>query len=283
MSYNSVVYKVMIASPGDVVHEKTLIREVLAEWNAVNGEHRGIVLLPVSWDTHSTPAMGESAQSIINKQVLRGSDLLVGVFWTRIGTPTDDYASGTVEEIEEHIALDKPTMLYFSAVPVRPDSVDPEQYTQLTNFREACKRRGLYESYDNPNQFKEKFYHHLQLKLNHDPYFRGGTFTGNDDRKTISSSVPDIPPLSKEAQIMLVEASNDATGHIMRLPHLGGLILQSNGRSFVPETGASARETAVWEAALKELESQNLIEATSYKRHAFKVTRHGYEIGELLK
>ena len=61
------------------------------------------MLLPVGWETHATPAMGDRPQAIINKQILAGCDLLVAVFWTRLGSPTGAAASGTVEEIEEHL------------------------------------------------------------------------------------------------------------------------------------------------------------------------------------
>lgn len=40
MSYSAVVYKVMIASPSDVSAERSIIREVLSEWNVVNADVR---------------------------------------------------------------------------------------------------------------------------------------------------------------------------------------------------------------------------------------------------
>lgn len=82
----------MIASPGDVASERTIIRDVIYEWNAVHSESRDIVLMPIGWESHSSPEMGSSAQEIINKQVLDKCDFLVGVFWTRIGTATSEYA-----------------------------------------------------------------------------------------------------------------------------------------------------------------------------------------------
>lgn len=166
MSYNAEVFNVMIASPGDVASERTIIRDVIYEWNAVNSLSRNIVLLPIGWESHSSPEMGKNPQEIINSQVLEKCDLLVGVFWTRIGTATQEYASGTVEEIEKHIKSGKPTMLYFSSQPVVMETVDLEQFRQLRLFKESCQSRGLYESYDNYSDFKQKFYHHLQLKLN---------------------------------------------------------------------------------------------------------------------
>lgn len=48
--------------------------------------------------------MSAPAQTIINVTVLKGCDLLVGIFWTGVGAATEEYISGTVEEIEGHIA-----------------------------------------------------------------------------------------------------------------------------------------------------------------------------------
>src|SRR5580658_3645242 len=108
MPYDARVVKVMIASPGDVSAERQLARDVFYEWNSIHSEDRGLVLLPIGWETHSTPEMGDRPQAIINRQVLADCDLLVAMFWTRIGSPTGTSVSGTVEEIEEHRRLGKP-------------------------------------------------------------------------------------------------------------------------------------------------------------------------------
>ena len=111
--YSATVIEVAIASPGDVSKERRLAREVIHEWNHIHSKHRKIVLSAVGWETHSSPKMGERAQEVINKQVLRGADLLVGIFWTRLGTPTGESASGTVEDINEHVNANRPAMIYF--------------------------------------------------------------------------------------------------------------------------------------------------------------------------
>lgn len=171
MSYEAKVFNVMIAAPGDVASERSIIRDVVYEWNAVHSQKRQIVLLPVGWETHSSPDMGGSPQDIINSQILERCDLLVGVFWTRIGTATSQYASGTVEEIERHIASGKPAMLYFSSQPAVLDSVDQEQYSQLKSFKQSCTNKGLYEGYDSLSEFRDKFYRQLQIKLNDHLFF----------------------------------------------------------------------------------------------------------------
>jgi hypothetical protein len=135
MSYSALTFNVMIASPGDVASERAIVRDVVYEWNAVNANSKKIVLLPVGWETHSSPEMGATAQTIINRQVLSKCDLLVGVFWTRIGTATEHHLSGTVEEIEEHVSAGRPAMLYFSSQPVVLDTVDMDQVQKLKEFK----------------------------------------------------------------------------------------------------------------------------------------------------
>lgn len=109
--------------------------------------------------------MGDRGQGLVNKQVLKDCDLLIGVFWTRLGTPTGVASSGTVEEIREHMAAGKPTMLYFSDAPIEPGRVDPVQYEQLQRFRDECKNCGLVETYKNYRQFETKLSRQLHLTI----------------------------------------------------------------------------------------------------------------------
>ena len=289
MSYTATVYKVMIASPSDVAAERSIIRGIVNSWNVINSDSRKIVLLPIGWETHSSPAMGDRPQEIINKQILKDCDLLVGVFWTRIGTPTGEHPSGTVEEIEEHIKAGKPTMLYFSSAPVLPDSIDQDQYEKLKAFKESCKTRGIFEQYSDHNDFKEKFDRQLQIKINQDKYFiqdPAKDSNPQEDVKTITEHIPTVfsssplPPLTKEAQALLVEASNDSHGHIIRLHHLGGVSIQTNKKSFAE--GHDPKNRALWEGVIDELERFGLIKATSYKREIFTVTREGYDLATIL-
>ncbi|MFH1816534.1 MAG: DUF4062 domain-containing protein [Pseudomonadota bacterium] len=277
MSYNATVYKVMIASPNDVSAERSIVREVLSEWNVVNADIRNQVLLPVGWETHSVPEMGDHPQAIINKQILHDCDLLVGVFWTRIGTATGTYASGTVEEIEEHIKTGRPTMLYFSSAPVMPDSVDLEQYRQLKEFRQSCQSRGLYEPYMDIQDFQSKFYRQLQLKINRDEYFK---LDGAMNQELMFQEVSKAPSFSKEATFLLKEAASGQGGQILFLAHLGGQVMQVNGKNLIED--GNERSRAIWEGALEELENNGLITAANYKRNIFKLTRSGYEIADRL-
>lgn len=277
MSYSANVFNVMIASPGDVASERAIVRDVVYEWNAVHSQARGIVLLPIGWETHSSPEMGNTPQNIINNQVLEKCDLLVGVFWTRIGTPTTEFASGTVEEIERHIKTSKSAMLYFSSQPVILDTVEPEQASQLKIFKESCRSRGLYEGYDSLSSFKEKLYRHLQLKLNDHPQFK---IEGRDQKTVVIESNSNIPDLTNEAKVLLKEASRDRNGSILHLRYMGGTDIQTNGKNLIDSN--ERREVARWEAALQELVAKELVVERGHKGEVFEISNLGYQVADMI-
>lgn len=268
MSFNATVYRVMIASPGDVQAERDIVREVVHEWNAVNAVRRGIVLLPVGWETDLAPEMGDAPQTIIDKRILKDADLLVGIFWTRIGTPTANYASGAVEEIEEHLAAKKPAMLYFSTAPAALDSVDPDQYKGLKTFRESCKSRGVYDTYSNIGDFRHKLSTGIQMTLNSELFGGDGT----------------APPvvsgdLSADAAKLLKAATAD--GVIMFERFGAGVEVSANGQTFNEDS--QPRTVAKWESIVEELEKAGYVKATSDNREVFDVTQAGYAASDAIK
>ena len=270
MSFQATVFNVFIASPGDVSEERKIVRKILYEWNAIHADERGIVLLPWGWETHSAPDMSGTPQSTINRQVLADSDLLVGVFWTRIGTATQDYLSGTVEEIERHLAAGKPTMLYFSEVPINPSRIDDEQRNALKAFRESCQVRGLYEPYQSTSEFELKFRNQLIIRLK-ESYFKVQV-TSNAEAVELIIDTP--IELSPEEKSLLKEASKDKSGFIMKTRFSGGLIIQTNKINFVE--ARNPRSEAMWTAALDNLLKLELVKPLNHKDETFKVTLKGY-------
>lgn len=155
------VYRVLIASPSDLKDEREHIPKVVQGWTNLNALSDGVVLLPVRWETHSVPELGGRPQGIINRQLVESSDVLVGAFWTRIGTATGVAESGTIEEINEFRDAGKPVLLYFSSIPVVPGSVDPQQLGRLVEFRDQIREEGLYEEYSSIPELTEKLNRHL--------------------------------------------------------------------------------------------------------------------------
>jgi len=284
--YSANVYKIFLASPSDVAKERQVARDTINKWNELHSEETGIILQAIGWETHSFSSMGDRAQGVLNKQILQDADFLIGMFWTRIGTPTGDHESGTLEEIKEHIDAGKPAMICFSDQPVQMGSVEQEQYNKLMEFKKECYEKGLVTGYDSLEAFKTIINDSLVRRANKKEPFIGFSSVKSDVETPIvidmtaqlSSAKPVLPPDAKE---LLIEASNDSGGDIIKLAYLGGATLQTNGRNFLSD--GTAREKAKWEAALNYLVDEGLVEGVGYKGEMFRVTHSGYQLADQLK
>jgi hypothetical protein len=100
MRHTAIVIHALISSPSDVSEEREAVTRALLAWNAAHHTTTGVLLNPIKWETHSFPASGDRPQAIPNRQIVDQGDFLTGIFGVRVGTPTGDAQSGTIEEIE---------------------------------------------------------------------------------------------------------------------------------------------------------------------------------------
>lgn len=164
MAFQATVYYVMIASPSDVCEERERIVNLLMEWNREYSESLGVVLLPLKWEDDAAPYMGRHPQTTINKQMCDKSDLLIALFKTKLGTPTERFESGTVEEIEYHCNSNKNVMLYFYEGKI-PNNVDFEELKRLNEYKEKIRseKRTLTRSYKNVNVLLKSLFKDLRI------------------------------------------------------------------------------------------------------------------------
>src|ERR1700683_3788122 len=165
MAYDSRTYRILIASPSDVDEEREIAVRVIQEWNNLYSYSRNVVLLPLRWETHTGPGYGTRPQEVIDRAIVENCDLLLGIFWTRIGTPTGAAESGTLEEIERVAKAGKPVMLYFSKVGADPDGLDFAQCERLKSFKQRTYANGLTESFKSQIDFHDKLTRQLELKV----------------------------------------------------------------------------------------------------------------------
>lgn len=165
MSYKADVLRVLIGSPSDVQEERKIIEESLYVWNSIHSLDERIILQPIMWERDSAPQLGDRPQAILNAQIVNDCDLLIATFWTKIGSPTGKYNSGTVEEIQEFIKAKKPVMLYFSSKPADPTTINLEQLQELNEFKNAMKQEGLYKEYDLLQNFKYNLNSHISKNV----------------------------------------------------------------------------------------------------------------------
>jgi len=164
--YQANVYRIMIGSPSDIKEEITIAREVLNHWNNLHSEQNKMVLLPLHWSFNSYPSMERKPQKSIDKQLVEKSDLMVCIFGTRLGSPTDTEISGTVEEIKEHRKAGKDVMVFFKMSVDDISAVNPQQLQKIKEFKESIKNDVLWMEFSEAKDYEKKFADALQLYIN---------------------------------------------------------------------------------------------------------------------
>jgi hypothetical protein len=263
MAFQANVLKVMIASPSDVGTEREIVTDELYRWNNANAVSRELMLQPVKWETHSSPRMGAHPQTILNEGLLLDADIVVGIFGTRVGTPTADSISGSVEEIKRHVAAGKLAMLYFSHVPVDPNSIDPKQWAALQAFKEECKTGGLYAEYSSYEQLRTLFGQHLTIELN-SPKYRWLP-------KPAATVEPHEPELNDEEKRLLMATASDRNGQVLTVTDMSGFSVQTNGENFVED---SPRSAAAWKRVLRRLTEIGYLDQVN--EEIYELTEEGF-------
>jgi hypothetical protein len=87
--------------------------------------------------------------------------------------------------------------------------------------------------------------------------------------------------LSDEARELLIEASLDPHGMIMKVEYIGGAHVQTHGKTF--GKGGDRRLFAKWEFAVEQLEQAGLLAARGHEGQVFVLTAKGYEAADKLK
>ena len=94
-----------------------------------------------------TEQLAGENKALLNEQFVNDCDAAVAILWTRFGTPTDEYGSGTEEEVEIMLSSGKQVFMYFSDKPLSPSQMNEESYKKVQAFREKYKDRGIYFTY----------------------------------------------------------------------------------------------------------------------------------------
>jgi len=152
--------KVFISCPGDIIDELNSIRIITEEINKTAGKQNSYNLELLNWKTDTYTQVGSDAQEVINKQLESEYDILVGLLWQKIGTPTKRDKSGTIEEINLAISnKDKEQLIYFKTTP--PDNlnlIDIDQLSKINSFKRELSDKGLlYKEFNSISNFESLF------------------------------------------------------------------------------------------------------------------------------
>lgn len=163
MAYTANVLRVMIVSPSDTAEARDAVESAIHDWSEASGRRNQVALQPWRWESSSVPLLGGHPQSLINSQGVDDSDIVFAIFGSRLGSPTPDAVSGTVEEIERATDQGKPVHVYFSDGPL-PNDVDTEQLEGLREFKKQLQDRGLLGTFSNVSQLT----HEVWRAIEHD-------------------------------------------------------------------------------------------------------------------
>ena len=192
-------YNVMIVSPSDVSEEREVAKNLLYKWNEINSRTRCITFSVLGYDINAHADSGCHPQESLNHQLLEQADLIIAIFWTKLGTPTTEYSSGSVEEISKHIEQGKKAFIYFSNKVVDPVKLDTEQYKKLQEYKASIKGNAFYKEFSTDDKFRQLLNEDIQLIANELDPLRGNSMINSlmDSMREVLKEY-DVPKLSDE-------------------------------------------------------------------------------------
>lgn len=239
-------YRIMIGCPGDIREEKDIAIKVINRWTILHAEQFATVLLPIHWTISSYPEYGAHPQTLLNGQFVNKSDMLIGIFGARIGSPTDKSMSGTIEEIEEHIKAGKPVMLFFRKQN-DTSTIPASEIEKLQSFKTKIRDYNLFSEYDSSATFETIFANALEL------FLANNWLSGPKPKEVVQGSIE----LSEEEVSVLKYwiDSNDPDAHAAI--YKGGTVFTLGSLSYDVTEG---RDLVQWREFFNKLERAGFIE-----------------------
>ena len=241
MSKSIIVYDLLISCASDVSEHIAKIEYAVNSFNNHYGRLNDIIIRTIHWSQNAYPSMGYPPQEVLNKQIVDDADMVVGIFWTRFGTPTKEYDSGVEEEIERMISQKKQVFLYFLDSPVSPSKIDFSQYMKVNEFKERHKKDGIYFEIKDVTSLATRFCEHLALYFDsiiHGPAFKEENSKGEilwvDDRP--ENNVYERKTLEHYGlEFTLALSTQQALSNLHN--HKFSLIISDMGRKEGPQEG----------------------------------------------
>ena len=154
-------YNVLLSAPSDVVQYLENVKNAIDKFNRELMYDCGICFSTKYWKNDTFPNTGKSAQDIINEQIVKNSDIVIALFGAKLGTPTEKYESGTIEEISQIADIGGKAMTFFATGKlVDIKNIDPEQLKKVQNFKKNYL--GLYNEFETVEQLENSVYTSLK-------------------------------------------------------------------------------------------------------------------------
>ena len=178
--YTTTTFQILISCPGDVAERfLPIIKETVISMNTSLKDVEEVLedrfgtridLEIMYWGENGRGEflIDKTGQDVLNEQLVNNSDGTIGLFYRRLGTKTDRYPSGTVEELEKTLERGKRAAIIFisnrDSERLTFDSDESlKEYGRLQEYLEEVRktRRGLIINCT-PEGLKEQLKRQLQ-------------------------------------------------------------------------------------------------------------------------
>ena len=172
---------IVLIAPDDVKNEANMVRTVIDQANQLRLEQR---LNLWYWHTDATPGIHPGGpQGLADQQMnIADADLVIAIFWSRLGTPVLGDHSGTAHELrlawESWRLRRKPTVWVYFCMRDVPQKVlrDPDpQFTALVDFQKSLPQEQSFSEFMTTEDLRRSFTKSLgvSLKANEAEHFAG--------------------------------------------------------------------------------------------------------------
>ena len=155
--YSTTAYQLLLSAPSDLPEEDIRASfDAVARWNILYGRPQSATVVPTHWSHHSAAEHGARPQESLNKQLVEDADILIALSWHRLGSPTGEAESGTVEEIEEASAHGAYVGILKCARAIPPNDLDTDQASRLDAFLNEVRPKSLILEYEESVALRER-------------------------------------------------------------------------------------------------------------------------------
>lgn len=164
------LFRVILSSPSDLSVERSLVKKIINEINDIHKESSfGLQLFTWEDDVYPSLTMHEAQIDIDNVFAYHISDLIIGLFHTKIGTPVLGSPSGTIHEIEQAInsykQRNKPEIkLYFKGIKKKYSETTPverEKFEQVEKAKNEYQKLGIVQAFNSATEFENLCRKHI--------------------------------------------------------------------------------------------------------------------------
>lgn len=156
MSRKTNLLTILLSSPRDVSEtEIQCVKKAVADWSQRRQGPVSFVLITGVENSHSE--LNIRPQAAVNNQVTSKVDCVFAIFADRLGTPTGESESGTVEEVKFASETGKFVSVARSLLPRKPltDPEDIQQLQRLVEYLDDLGRNAFIAKYSNLEELSD--------------------------------------------------------------------------------------------------------------------------------